>query len=216
MHNMTFALFFLMLSKLSESSVLIFGSLQQNRFIPQIKNLIGYFMNNLPLSLSCRSNDETFTFFEFIQQCNASMFSNLKYSIVPFRDILQLLNIHVDASKVPYSSLIFTEVPFVKESVASSSNSSGVTTNIIIPTHFSLGKKLGEMDVTVYLYQDIASCWLSFSFEYLVDHYDYSTIFKVMQRFCLLLDHFCQVSPFISFNVICNKHTLIFLIFILI
>ena len=213
MHNMTFALFFLMLSKLSERSVLIFGSLQQNRFIPQIKNLIGYFMNNLPLSLSCRSNDETFTFFEFIQQCNASMFSNLKYSIVPFRDILQLLNIQVDASKVPYSSLIFTEVPFVKESVASSS---GVTTNIIIPTHFSLGKKLGEMDVTVYLYQDIASRWLSFDFEYLVDLYDYSTIFKVMQRFSLLIDHFCQVTPFISFNVICNKQALIFLIFILI
>ena len=156
-------------------------------------------MNNLPLSLSCCSNDETLmTFFEFIQQCNASMFSNLKYSIVPFRDILQLLNIQVDAFKVPYSSLQFTEVPFMKEPIASSSGG-GVTTNILMRTNFSRRPKLGELDVTIYLYQDIASRWLSFDFEYLVDLYDYSTIFIVVQRFSLLIEHFCQVIPFIYF-----------------
>jgi hypothetical protein len=187
MHNMTFALLFLMLSKLSESPILIFGSLQQNRYIPQIVNLIGYFMNNLPLVLS-RSDDKQITFFEFIQQCNISIFNNFKYSIVPFREILELLNIQVEANKVPYSSLTFTEVPFVKKTTSSP---------IIIPTYLSLRKKLGEMDVTVYLYQDIESRWLSFGFEYLVDLYDYSTVYKVIQRFSLIIEHLCQVNLFI-------------------
>ncbi|MDW7617333.1 amino acid adenylation domain-containing protein [Peribacillus simplex] len=95
----------ILLSKYSGQEDIVIGTAIEGRNHLQINNLIGMFVNTIPLRNQPSSNQ---TFIEFLHHVKESTLNAFEHSDYPFEDIVNLLNIERDKSRNPLFDVLYT------------------------------------------------------------------------------------------------------------
>ena len=96
--------YYILLSKYSGQDDIVIGSAIVGRDLPELQNLIGMFVNSLPLRNSI--NDE-YSFKDFLNQVKDKCLECYKYQSYPFDELVSKLNLKRDTSRSPLFDTMF-------------------------------------------------------------------------------------------------------------
>ncbi|MEO6870151.1 MAG: HAD-IIIC family phosphatase, partial [Ginsengibacter sp.] len=118
LNNLLFSLYALLVSQYCEQDDVVIGSLSSGRSHSDIENLIGAFINFLPVRISL---DEELTLFEFLEKSNQSLIEAYNHQDYPFDLMVSELVKQRDFSRNPFFD---TMVNFHSENGLKITNSS--------------------------------------------------------------------------------------------
>jgi amino acid adenylation domain-containing protein/thioester reductase-like protein len=97
--------FYILLHKYTHQSNLIIGTPIANRHYNQSENIIGFFVNSLPLKIELAENNEIKS---LISQTSILLSNTQKHQDIPFEKIINDLNIEKDLSRNPIFQVMFS------------------------------------------------------------------------------------------------------------
>ncbi|NJD03458.1 MAG: HAD-IIIC family phosphatase, partial [Ruminiclostridium sp.] len=98
LNTLIFSIYNVLLSKYSGQEDIIVGSITAGRHHPDMDNLIGVFINFLPVKNKVKAGD---TFAEFLVSANSSMLSAYENQDYPFDKIIENVSVRIDPSRNP-------------------------------------------------------------------------------------------------------------------
>ena len=104
-HTLLLAGLALLLSKYSGQTDLIIGMPVANRQHPHLADLIGFFINTLPLRIQINSTDTVKSYIEEVQKNSIEI---QDHQDLPFEKLVESLNVVRDASRHPLFQVVFT------------------------------------------------------------------------------------------------------------
>ena len=99
------AVYFILLHNYTSQDDIVIGSPITGRYFAETSNLIGMFVNTLPIRMNINSNN---SIKEFLEAIKYRCFNNYKYQSYPFEKLVNELNIKRDTSRNPIFDTIFT------------------------------------------------------------------------------------------------------------
>lgn len=99
------SVFYILLMKYSNQEDIIIGSPVVGRNREEFKNVLGMFVNTLPLRIHAKNN---ITFMDLLVQVKKTCLDGLSHQIYPFDEIINALNIKRDISRSPLLDVLFT------------------------------------------------------------------------------------------------------------
>lgn len=114
---------YVLLGKYSKQNDIIIGTPSANRKTEDLKNLVGVFLNIVPLRMEVNQNE---TFEDLLDNVRRSVFEAYEHEDVPFEYLLDKLKPERDLSRSPLFSVMFQYDPQNKNVL----NLNGATTNL--------------------------------------------------------------------------------------
>ena len=105
MYAVTLALYYLLMSRLSNSEDITVGTPVSGRELKDVEQMNGMFVNTLPLRTQV---DYGQTFADFVKQTGQDVFACLDNQAYPFEELLEELKIERDASRNPLFDTMFS------------------------------------------------------------------------------------------------------------
>ena len=178
--NVMSAAFAVLLGRLSGQSDLVIGTPVANRDRPELADLVGFFVNSLPLRMRL---DRADNFLEFAMQTRDATFDAFEHQSVPFERLVDALDAPRSLSHAPVFQVMFglnntAELP--------SSLPMGETTGFIEP----LPAGGAKLDLSVSFNSVEGS--LEGHWEYATDLFDPQTIASIAERYRNALEHLIE------------------------
>lgn len=98
------AAFVALLNRYTQQEEIIIGTISANRNSRQVKHLIGYFVNTLPLSFQVSGNS---TFKDCLKQVKSEVLETLAHGEAAFEHIVEMLPVQHDPSRHPLFQILF-------------------------------------------------------------------------------------------------------------
>lgn len=105
LYSLLLTAYFLMLKAFSGQNDLILGSLASNRHISEIENLIGFFVNSLPLRSKIIDQE---TLQSLIKRVSQTVIEAQLHQDLPFEKLVEELQLPKDTSRHPLFQILFT------------------------------------------------------------------------------------------------------------
>ncbi|CAM4414138.1 MAG: Linear gramicidin synthase subunit B [Legionellaceae bacterium] len=169
------ASFQILLYRYSNQEKIVVGTAVANRDLAEIENLIGFFVNTLPLSVDCSSNPR---FTDFIHLSHKLTLESYDNQNVPFDQIVDHLKIARNSSYNPI---------FQAAMVLQNNLSAQLTFNEISAEDLQVTNNLAKFDLTLEAIQNNQGILLKF--EYSTDLFFDETIIRFAQHYENLLNH---------------------------
>lgn len=169
------AVYHLLFTKYSSQEDIIIGTWVQGRPVKELNELIGMFVQTIPMRNRCSRN---MTFSEFIEQVQSNTLQSFEHQDYPFEDIVNNLNIERDLSRNPMFDVAFSLQNMDKPLMASQS-----LRMEILPTH----NGIALFDITLYMYEGEEG--LTGKWEYSTTLFQAETIERMGKDYFELLVH---------------------------
>lgn len=99
------ACYYILLSKYTSQSDIVVGTPIVNRSMSELYNVVGMFVNSLPLRMKI---DKTTAFKDFLNEVKSICLESYKYQSYPFDELVKSLNLTRDTSRNPLFDTMFT------------------------------------------------------------------------------------------------------------
>lgn len=99
-----FSVFNILISKYSHQNDIVVGTPSAGRNIPELRDIVGYFVNPLPIRTKIDNSD---TFFDLLENVKENMLSALEHQDFPFNLIVEKLQPARDTSRSPLFQIMF-------------------------------------------------------------------------------------------------------------
>ncbi len=96
--------YYILLSKYTSQEDIVVGTPIVNRDIDELNNIVGMFVNSLPLRIKIESNA---TFKDFVMSVKDLCFKSFRYQNYPFNELVNKLNLTRDTSRNPLFDTMF-------------------------------------------------------------------------------------------------------------
>lgn len=173
------SIYYILLSKYSGQSDIIIGSPVANRKNTNDENLIGFFLNMIPLRINCH---EKKTFKQFIKEVKSITEETLAHQNMPFDQIVEIVNTHREMNYHPVFQVMFAYQNFPIKAQK-------IGDTIISPVLGNRG--VSEYDLSLYMWNNDGL--LEGLFEYSTDLFEEQLIENVK-------NHFINIASVISEN----------------
>ncbi|CAF4113455.1 unnamed protein product, partial [Rotaria sp. Silwood1] len=181
-------IFLFKLTKNNEKDICI-GSFVANRYKQEFENLIGYFVNTLPYRLFV---DPNLSFSEILLQVQHLCLNILKYSYLPYQEIIKLhrhttMNINEEKSSIslPFIQTVFLFI--LSNKYNNTINLEQGELSVITDEDFGIDKSISLYDLTLSMKYDTLNSTIICSFDYSTDLFERKTIENLCERFQILL-----------------------------
>lgn len=165
MFNLIYALFNVLLAKLSDLDDIIIGVPVSGRTHADLENIIGLFVNTLPFKVGLE-RDISFSAFLFkVKEFSLQALDNQEY---PLEDLIKELTIERDISRNPLFDVLFSYVDFGQQ------ESSTMTSNGLTINPFPFSRDSTSFDITLIV--SLNATQLKFTLEYYSEIFDKETI----------------------------------------
>lgn len=166
--------FALTLQRYTNQDDIVIGCPVANRNHPELEDIIGVFINNLPLRVSI---PDKITFRHLLAKVNTNMIGLLENQDTPFEKIIEALNLKRDLNLSPLFQVLFNMLNAHGERL----NLSGCTTHYI-----DAGRYVSKLDLSLIITQidEVHTA----VFEYNIDLFKYQTIKYLAGHFMSILN----------------------------
>lgn len=97
--------YYILLSKYSGQEDIIIGTPSAGRELEETQNIIGMFVNTIPLKNTVNNN---LSILDFLKKLKDNITTDFKYQVYPFNTLVEKLNIKRDSSRNPLFDVMFT------------------------------------------------------------------------------------------------------------
>lgn len=167
--------FYSVLNRYSGQSDIIIGTPVANRHLTELENLIGFFLNMIPIRVTSNEHQSFSKLLEEIKSITSDAFS---HSAVPFSKLIEIINPPRDINYHPVYQVMFAFQNFPIESVK-------INSTTIKP--FLVDRGASEYDISLYMWME--QNVLTGFFEYSTDILDKQYVQSIVEHFM----HFCQL-----------------------
>ncbi|MBE7122186.1 amino acid adenylation domain-containing protein [Bacillus cereus] len=161
------------LSRMSGQQDIVIGTPEAGRDHVDLENLIGFFVNTLPLRLDLSANQ---TFTELVQHCKSIALDAYTYHEYPFDQLVEKLKPERDLSRSPIFSVMFQLMN------STSKDTMGELDLQLLPVKSYMTK----FDITVVCIETESG--LDIQFQYQSDLYEMETMNRWLEHFAVLID----------------------------
>jgi len=130
--------YFVLLNYLTNQNDIIIGTVIANRNSEQLENLIGFFVNTLPLRIHVEGHEK---FIDFISLLKSNVLNGQINQDVPFEKLIDHLNVPSDITRHPLFQVMFVSNDFVTET-------SYPINNILKPYDYNPTETSAKFDIT--------------------------------------------------------------------
>ena len=182
LYTLLLASYYLMLKAYSNQDDIVIGTPIANRHYPQIQNLIGFFVNSLPIRINIKDKQKLAQFIKLLgdQIIDAQLHQDL-----PFEKLVDELKVEKDTSRHPIFQIMF--------GVQSFGDNKQPKDNILLPYDKQEAKyDIAKFDIETFI--DDRDEVLRGSFNYRVSLYKESTIKRFINTYINILEQISKVS----------------------
>ena len=173
-----------MLRSYTNQDDIVIGTPVANRHYNQIQNLIGFFVNSLPIRINI-NNKSNLT--DFIKQLSNHIIDAQLHQDLPFEKLVNILNVEKDTSRHPIFQIMFGVQSFGNNSKQDYND------NILLPYDKDATKyNIAKFDIETFI--DDSDEILRGSFGYRVSLYKEDTIKRCIYTYIHILQQVSQVS----------------------
>ena len=183
LYTLLLASYYLILKAYSNQDDIVIGTPIANRHYPQIQNLIGFFVNSLPLRINIKDKQNLVQFIKLLgdQIIDAQLHQDL-----PFEKLVDELRVEKDTSRHPIFQIVFGVQSFAD-------NKQHYKDNILLPYDGQETKyDVAKFDIESFI--DDRDEVLRGSFNYRVSLYKESTIKRFINTYINILEQVSKVS----------------------
>ena len=183
LYTLLLASYYLMLKAYSNQDDIVIGTPIANRHYPQIQNLIGFFVNSLPIRIKIKDKQKLAQFIKLLgdQIIDAQLHQDL-----PFEKLVDELKVEKDTSRHPIFQVVFGVRSF-------GDNKRQYKDNILLPYDKQETKyNVAKFDIETFI--DDSDEVLRGSFNYRVSLYKESTIKRFINTYINILEQISKVS----------------------
>ena len=183
LYTLLLASYYLILKAYSNQDDIVIGTPIANRHYPQIQNLIGFFVNSLPLRINIKDKQNLVQFIKLLgdQIIDAQLHQDL-----PFEKLVDELRVEKDTSRHPIFQIVFGVQSFAD-------NKQHYKDNILLPYDGQETKyDVAKFDIETFI--DDRDEVLRGSFNYRVSLYKESTIKRFINTYINILEQVSKVS----------------------
>lgn len=172
------AAYFILLYKYTNQEDIVIGTPIMNRELPELNNLLGMFVNDLPLRTTINSNT---TLTAFLNQIKSLCLNAFEHQVFPFDELVKNLNLKRDISRNP----IFDTMFIYQNNGFKSVSLGDITTSYYIPK-----TSIAKLDLSLEVVPSNDS--FSFTFEYCTDIFTKDYIEKLVVHYQTILKHLVE------------------------
>ncbi|MDR1706772.1 MAG: amino acid adenylation domain-containing protein [Prevotella sp.] len=177
--------YYLMLSAYSNQKDLIVGTPFSNRHYKEIANIIGCFVNTLPLRYSLDTNNRIV---DFVKEVSELINKVQIFQDLPFEKLVDLLKIDQDPSRSPLFQVMFTLQSF---GISTNREESESLLNEYYPNN-SNGYSIAKYDLTTTI-DDSDRC-IKGDFTYAISLFEEETISLYIDTYLTILNQICLIN----------------------
>jgi natural product biosynthesis luciferase-like monooxygenase protein/amino acid adenylation domain-containing protein len=177
--------YYLMLRCYTNQNDIVVGTPLSNRNYSQIENLIGFFINSLPIRIQIESQ---VSIKEFVQKIQDEIIQLQSYQDLPFEKLVEELNLEQDLSKHPIFQIMFGVQSFAVE--LKEKKSANAIAELYYPEKSIY--KIARFDITTFI--DDGQDKLKGSFNYAVNLFNESTILGFIETYLEILKQFANID----------------------
>ena len=163
------SIYFVLLYKYTNQEDIVVGSPIVGRSNSKLNNVVGMFVNTLPIRPNIDSN---FTFKEFLQEIKNLCINNYKYQDYPFDELVNQLNIPRDTSRNPLFDTMF---------IYQNNGNTDIKFNNINAEYYIPDTKISKFDLSLEIIPNTNG--LDLSFEYCTKLFDKSFIESLSEHY---------------------------------
>jgi amino acid adenylation domain-containing protein len=167
--------YYILLQKYTNQNNIILGTPTANRYFEETKDIIGFFVNTLPLNLKFKDNDTILT---ILNKVNENTQDLQTHQDVPFEQIVEELKLEKDTSRHPVYQTLFNINEF------ESKKNFALFTCIDIQQYFKVAKF--DLSLTV----DTSKKHFKCNFNFAKSLFDIKTIKRMANHFTNILNSF--------------------------
>jgi amino acid adenylation domain-containing protein/FkbH-like protein len=166
----------ILLFRWTGQSDIIVGTVSANRNYPELENLIGCFIDFLPLRARLSSGQ---TALDLLGQVKATVLESFAHQDCPFAKIIEAVKPNREAGRTPIYNVAFLMQNFAREAHFSETLRANM-----LPTARGLG---GLLDLRFVAVPDASPAGWPFACEYKTELFDADTIAHLMDSYCAIL-----------------------------
>ena len=184
LYTLLLASYYLMLRSYSNQDDIVIGTPTANRHYNQIENLIGFFVNSLPVRININN---THNITDFIKTLGKQIVDMQLHQDLPFEKLVNILNMEKDTSRHPIFQIMFGVQSF------GSNSKQEYEENILLPYDKERVKyNIAKFDMETFI--DDSEEILRGNINYRISLYKESTIKRLMNTYVHILQQVSQVS----------------------
>ena len=188
LYTLLLASYYLMLRAYSKQDDIVVGSSMANRHYPKIQDLMGFFINSLPIRI--KINDKH-NLVEFIKKLGNQVMETQLHQDLPFEKLVDELNVEKDTSQHPIFQIMFGVQSFGSRKVDKE--------NILLPyNEKDIKYNITKFDIETFI--DDSDEILRGSFNYRVSLYKKSTIKRFIDTYTHILKQVAQITNSMSLH----------------
>ena len=183
LYTLLLASYYLMLKAYSNQDDIVIGTPIANRHYPQIQNLIGFFVNSLPIRINIKDKQKLA---QFIKLLGRQIIDAQLHQDLPFEKLVDELNVEKDTSRNPIFQVMFGVQSF-------GDNRRQYKDNILLPYDKQETKyDVAKFDIETFV--DDSNEVLRGSFNYRVSLYKESTIKRFINTYINILEQISELN----------------------
>ena len=183
------AAYFILLQKYSKQNDIVVGTVANGRYMPEIQNTLGMFVNTIPLRTSI---DTTLVAEQFIIQLHDCVYKDLKHQDLSFESIVELIDIVRDPSRNPIFDTMFVYQEESQQHIDIEETSFELLDIPNATTKYDLTLELTPVED-----------YYSYTIEYCTDLFESAAIQHMMIHYLTLLEELCSKTSFLLGNLSC-------------
>ncbi|MCL5071891.1 MAG: amino acid adenylation domain-containing protein, partial [Actinobacteria bacterium] len=193
--------FKILLAKLTQQDDILIGTLTANRNFPEVEDLIGFFVNTLPLRTKVCGNKK---FTEFLAEVKQVCLDAYAHQELPFEKIVNDLKIIRDTSRHPLFQILFAQ-----QNIAEDTGILGLNNIIEVPVIYQ--QTVSRFDFSIEMFESAES--LFGKVKYKLSLFKEETIKKLIDRYNLLLANIVDASDILvkDINILLPEEKQLFL-----
>ena len=161
--NVVLAVFQLMLFQLTKQEDICIGVSVANRQHPDLENLIGFFVNLLPVRVRL---DETTEFDDLLRKVSIASADAFEHQDYPFDLLVQRLNPARAGNRQPLVNVVYAFQNFADVHLAAGGNADAAATAELLPTQpFVHEFKTSKFDLTLFVFADAGKLLLTLEYD---------------------------------------------------
>ena len=188
LYTLLLASYYLMLRAYSNQDDIVVGAPMANRHYPKIQDLMGFFINSLPIRI--KINDKH-NLVEFIKKLGKQVMETQLHQDLPFEKLVDELNVEKDTSQHPIFQIMFGVQSFGSRKIDKE--------NILLPyNEKDIKYNITKFDIETFI--DDSDEILRGSFNYRVSLYKKSTIKRFIDTYTHILKQVAQITNSMSLH----------------
>ena len=188
LYTLLLASYYLMLRSYSNQDDIVIGTPIANRHYSQIENLIGFFVNSLPVRMNINNKSNIS---DFIKAVGDQVIAMQLHQDVPFEKLVSVLNVEKDTSRHSIFQIMFGVQSFGNDSKEDYSE------NIFLPYDKEGAKyNIAKFDIETFI--DDSGEVLQGSFNYRVSLYKESTIKRFIDTYIHILNQIAYIDSSVT------------------